>query len=63
MPLVSPGTWDLLERLRPHLDVTVDLFDTKLAHSSVAELDGLPPEVLTLLESARTRYLHRRRFS
>ena len=28
--LVSPGTWDLLERLRPHLDVTVDLFDTTL---------------------------------
>jgi hypothetical protein len=29
--VVSPGTWDLLERLRPDLDVAVDVFDTKLA--------------------------------
>ena len=29
--LISPGIWDLLERLRPHLDVTIDLFDRSLA--------------------------------
>lgn len=28
--LVSPGTWDLIERLRPHLDVAIELFDTSL---------------------------------
>ncbi|MCL4813183.1 MAG: diguanylate cyclase [Vicinamibacteraceae bacterium] len=28
--LVSPGLWDLLERLRPHLDVTIDIFDAEL---------------------------------
>jgi GGDEF domain-containing protein len=28
--LISPGTWELLERLRPHLDVTIDLFDSQL---------------------------------
>lgn len=26
-PLISPGLWDLLERLRSHLDVVVDLVD------------------------------------
>jgi hypothetical protein len=26
-PLISPGLWDLLERLRSHLDVVVDLTD------------------------------------
>jgi GGDEF domain-containing protein len=29
--LVSPGTWDLIERLGPHLDVAIELFDTSLA--------------------------------
>ena len=29
--LVSPGIWDLLDRLRPHLDVTVEVFDQSLA--------------------------------
>jgi GGDEF domain-containing protein len=29
--LISPGIWDLLERLRPHLDVTLDLLDRSLA--------------------------------
>ncbi len=29
--LVSPGTWELIERLRPHLDVTIDLFDSALS--------------------------------
>ena len=29
--MLSPGIWDLLERLRPHLDVTLDLFDPSLA--------------------------------
>jgi hypothetical protein len=28
--LISPGIWDLLERLRPHLDLTLDLFDPSL---------------------------------
>lgn len=29
--LVSPSIWDLLDRLRPHLDVTVEVFDQSLA--------------------------------
>jgi hypothetical protein len=29
--LISSGTWELLERLRPHLDVTIDLFDATLS--------------------------------
>jgi GGDEF domain-containing protein len=29
--VVSPATWDLIERLRPDLDVAVDVFDTSLA--------------------------------
>jgi hypothetical protein len=28
--LISPGTWELLEHLRPHLDIAIDLFDNAL---------------------------------
>ncbi|MGE3844247.1 MAG: hypothetical protein AB7I50_21960 [Vicinamibacterales bacterium] len=28
--LISPGTWELVDRLRPYLDVCIDLFDSDL---------------------------------
>jgi len=46
--LVSPGIWDLLDRLRPHLDVTVEVFDPSLAPLLPDTEDPLAAEVRRL---------------
>lgn len=51
--LVSPGTWDLIERLRPHLDVAIELFDTSLAPLLPERTDPVSRRIRLLpLESA-----------
>jgi hypothetical protein len=46
--LVSPGTWDLLERLRPHLDVALDVLDTSLASQLPSRGEALSGAVRAL---------------
>ena len=45
--LISRGTWDLLERLGPHLDVAIEIFDTAL----VPQLPPQPDTTATLLRA------------
>jgi GGDEF domain-containing protein len=52
--LISPGIWDLLERLRPHLDVTLDLLDRSLAPLLPDRAETTPLAVRQLAAEARS---------